>query len=345
MTRRREALLLGLGDGEAHGAAGDGVDVVGVAADDVLGGTGPLRRHADADALGLGAGRLDEGVRGGPAGRLDDDPVRPDVDVPDGRLRGADPAGRLVEVVLEGEQAAEGGGDHGCLGALGADRGYVGGVRGGDREAGGGPAGHPCPGEARAQRVVQAAGPGARLRLVGQAGGGLPGREAQVALEGTQHLRRGVLGADRAGGGCGPRGVRRPRGRDRGDGRQDEGADSGQGGAASAGGGSGDHAECLLGKGSDDPRPCPWCARRCRRQGGLAASGDGRGCHVQYTEHDGRNRSGPQFGAVMKDWMAVAAAPRAHSSKGSGLVRTSHCAAEPNAAAVNASRICSANRS
>src|SRR3954469_1800285 len=35
---------------------------------------------------------------------------------------------------------------------------------------------------------------------------------------------------------------------------------------------------------------------------------------------------------VMKDWMAVAAAPRAHSSKGNGRVWTSHRAAEPKAA-------------
>ncbi|CAL9337783.1 hypothetical protein SUDANB23_00213 [Streptomyces sp. enrichment culture] len=41
--------------------------------------------------------------------------------------------------------------------------------------------------------------------------------------------------------------------------------------------------------------------------------------------------------------MAVAAAPRAHSSNGRGRVRTSQRAAEPKAAAVKASRICPAH--
>lgn len=47
----------------------------------------------------------------------------------------------------------------------------------------------------------------------------------------------------------------------------------------------------------------------------------------------------------MKDWIAVAAAPRAHSSKGRGRVITSQCEAVPKADAAYASRMLSAKRS
>ncbi len=188
-----------LGDGEADGAAGLAVDVVGLAADEVL----EHRGRSDDTRTVTAAASAPRPRRVRPrrlAGGLDHDPVGPDVDEPDRRLGGPGARGGGVQLLLDGAQLRQPLVHDRRLGPLRLDGGGVRGVRGGDGQLGGGRPAHPGPGEAVSPACCAASRAGAGLRLVDQPGRRLVGGQPEVPSHGAQHLRRGCVRAERPGG-------------------------------------------------------------------------------------------------------------------------------------------------
>ncbi len=199
VTGADESVLGAAPDGEADGTASRAVHVVGVAAAQVGIGAGLFGGALDPHQVAGDTCGVEEAVRGGGAGGVDDEAVGAHVDVPGGHALRRLLPGHRVQGRLGGFQAVQAVGDDLGPRTRGGDLGDGGAVGGGDGE-GGVRAAHPGPGEVGAEGLLQPLGDGGRTVLVAYAGSRLVGVQAEVPLHGLDQTGREPFGC-RCGGG------------------------------------------------------------------------------------------------------------------------------------------------